>query len=302
MVGATPVFADVDLGTFNITPETIESVVTPRTRAVIPVHQFGLAADMDGINECARRHGLQVIEDAACAIGSRYRGRHVGALGSLACFSFHPRKVITTGEGGMLVTDDDTLASRARTLINHGASVPDVAKHNAKTLAALSAEEFHDVGYNYRMTSFQGAIGVCQMKRLDDILESRRVLASRYNSAFAAEDYLIPPHVPDYAEPNWQSYAVRVADLCPVSRDEIVQRLLAANISCRPGYMACHSQPAYRSMHPAPQLPNTEKALSSVIILPLHPQMTDDQQDHVITTLLGALRSVGGLTAYVPRS
>src|SRR5438093_13777705 len=128
MVGATPVFADIDLATFNITPETVETVITPRTKAIMRVHQFGLPADIDGMMTVARRHQLTVIEDAACAMGSRYCGHPVGSLGNMACFSFHPRKAVTTGEGGMLVTDDAALAARARVLLNHGASVSDLLK------------------------------------------------------------------------------------------------------------------------------------------------------------------------------
>lgn len=289
MVGAVPVFADIDPGTFNVTPETIEAVVTPRTKAIMPVHQFGLPADVDGVTNVARSHGLVVIEDAACAMGSRYRGRPVGSRGNVTCFSFHPRKAVTTGEGGMLVTDDDVLAARARVLINHGASVSDLVKHKAGTVEALLAEEFHELGYNYRMTNLQGALGVVQMSRLDGILALRHKFAERYSAAFAEISGIIPPAVPDYATHGWQSYAIRLADDARVSRNEVAQRLLDAGIACRPAYMACHLQDVFRRLYPDLRLPGTERALKSVIILPLYPQMSDAEQEYVINCVARAM-------------
>lgn len=293
MVGAVPVFADIDLETFNVSSTAVEAVVTDRTRAILPVHQFGLPADMDAIVEVARRHKLLVIEDAACAIGSRYKGRPIGSLGNTTCFSFHPRKVITTGEGGMLVTDDADLATRARILLNHGASVSDLIKHNAGSVEALLAEEFHEVGYNFRMTNLQGALGLGQMKRLGEILGLREMRAVRYSQAFTRMRCIIPPYVPDYAVSNWQSYAIRVTDDSPVERNVVAQRLLDAGVACRPAYMACHVQPVYGSLYPELRLPNTEKALSSVIILPLYPQMTDEEQDYVIEVVSKAVLGKG---------
>ncbi|MDQ2922655.1 MAG: DegT/DnrJ/EryC1/StrS family aminotransferase, partial [Acidobacteriota bacterium] len=216
MVDAVPVFADIDLNTFNVTPETIEPLITSRTKAIMPVHQFGLPANVEGITETARRHDLVVIEDAACAMGSSYRGRPLGSLGNTTCFSFHPRKAVTTGEGGMLVTDDGELAARARVLLNHGASVSDLAKHQAGTVEALLDEEFHEVGYNYRLTNLQGALGMVQLKRLDGILEQRRMRAEKYSASFDEMPHLISPTVPDYSTPCWQSYAVRIAEDAPV--------------------------------------------------------------------------------------
>jgi dTDP-4-amino-4,6-dideoxygalactose transaminase len=294
MVGAVPVFADIDLDTFNVTPETIEPLITSRTKAIMPVHQFGLPADVEGLTETARRHELIVIEDAACAMGSAYRGRPLGSLGNTTCFSFHPRKAVTTGEGGMLVTDSDELAARSRMLLNHGASVSDLVKHQAGTVEALLAEEFHEVGYNYRLTSLQGALGTVQLTRLDGILEQRRMRAEKYSASFAEMSHIIPPTVPDYATPCWQSYAIRVADSASVSRNEVAQQLLDAGVACRPAYMACHVQPVYRRLYPELHLPNTERALETVIILPLYPQMTDAEQEYVIDCVLSALPHPSG--------
>ena len=288
MVGAMPVFVDID-DTLNLDPLKVEAAVTPRTRAIMPVHQFGLPCDMDRIQEIARRRQLLVIEDAACALGSEYKGTRVGALGSTTCFSFHPRKLITTGEGGMLITEDDALAAKVRVLLNHGASVSDLAKHKSGTVAALLAEEFHEVGYNYRMTNLQGALGVAQMKRLEHILNERRSRAARYTESFREMPGVLPPIVPEGVLPNWQSYAIRVSDDCPVSRNAIAQYLLDRGIACRPAYMACHLQPVYASLCPGLHLENTSKALNSVIILPLYPQMSEEEQTAVIQGVRQAL-------------
>lgn len=292
MVGARPVFADIELETFNVTADTLEAALTPKTRALMPVHQFGLPADLDAIQALATRRKVVVIEDAACALGSRYRGKPIGSFGNLACFSFHPRKLITTGEGGMLTTDDAALATRARVLLNHGASISDMVKHKAGTVEALLSEEFGEVGYNYRMTNLQGALGVVQMGRLGSILAGRLARASRYTERLSGVPEIIVPRIPAGATPNWQSYAVRIREGGSEMRNAVTQRLLDAGIACRPAYMACHVQPAYRLLNPSLRLPNTEQALATVILLPLYPQMTDAEQDHVMDVLTEAVRAL----------
>jgi len=294
MAGATPVFADIDPSTFNVTPESLEAQISSRTRAFLPVHQLGMPIDLGGVYELASVHRAVVIEDAACALGSRYMDSSIGGTGTMACFSFHPRKVITTGEGGMLVTDDDVLAARARTLTHHGASISDVTKHQTRSVKTLMAEEFSEVGYNYRMTNLQGAIGSVQMQRLEEILKLRRDRADRYSEAFSQIPYVIPPMVPDYATPNWQTYALWVEENAPVSREELIQLLLDAGIACRPGLIACHTQPAYRGLYPGLRLPHTEEALRRVITLPIYPQMGDDEQDYVISSVSAALLGTSG--------
>lgn len=283
MTGAEPAFADIELETFNVTAATMERCITSRTKALMPVHQFGMPCDMGPIRELARDRGFIVIEDAACALGSRYRAKAIGGLGNVSCFSFHPRKLISTGEGGMILTDDDKVAARARVLINHGASVSDAAKHRANSVEALLAEEFHELGYNYRMTNLQGALGVAQMERLQDILERRSFLAARYSKAFQASEHIVRPFVPSYATPNWQSYAIRIGDSSGIRRNSVAQALLDAGVACRPGYMTCHSQPPYKNQG---NLPETEKAYESVIILPLYQEMTQLEQDYVIEQFL----------------
>ena len=282
MVGAKPVFIDIDLDTFNIRAEKIKPFITPQTKAIIPVHQFGLPADMDDIMAIANKYDLIIIEDAACAIGSSYRDNHIGSLGNMTCFSFHPRKIITTGEGGMLLTDNEETAYKARVLINHGASISDLSKHKSNTVESLLAEEFHEVGYNYRLTNLQGALGLAQMGILDRLLARRKLKAERYEEAFSEISHIITPKIPDDRKPNWQSYVIRLREDSPIKRNKLIQNLLDAGIACRPAYMACHSQPIYKDLYSGLRLPETEEALRTVIILPLYPQMTDQEQDYVI--------------------
>jgi len=180
--GATPVFVDIDPCTYNLHPEGIEAAITPRTKAIMPVHQIGLAADIDRINVVARQHDLVVIEDAAPAIGAMYKGKRVGDLGNPTCFSFHPRKVITSGEGGMILTNDENLAERARLLRAHGMSLSDLARHQAKNVVI---EEYHDIGYNYRMSDLHAAVGIEQMKKLNFILTRRKAIAEQYDAALS---------------------------------------------------------------------------------------------------------------------
>lgn len=290
MVGADPVFVDIEPGSFNASARTLAPHVTRRTRAILVVHQFGLPAEMDEIEAFAREHGLALVEDAACALGSRLRGTPVGGRGNVTCFSFHPRKVITTGEGGMLVMGDEALARRARELVNHGASIADTRKHESRTVAGLRAEEFREVGYNYRLTDLQGAVGVVQMGRLDELVGARRRLAVRYGEALATLPGLVLPSVPEHASPNWQSYVVRVESSGPVSRDTLAQTLLDAGIACRPGYTACHRAPAYADVATG-ALPETDRARETTLVLPLYPEMQEAEQSRVIETIW---RAVGG--------
>lgn len=283
--GARPVFVDIDPATYNIDPTLIEAAITSRTRAILPVHQMGLPCDLPAILAIADRYGLPVVEDAACAIGAaiRFDGRweRIGRPhGAIACFSFHPRKVITTGDGGMLTTSDPELDRRFRLLRQHGMSVPDLVRHNASTVVF---EEYPIVGYNYRMTDIQAAVGRVQLRRLPDLLARRIELADAYTDALASIPGLEPPRAPDYARPNFQSYPVRVTPACPVARDDLMRRLLEAGISTRRGIMNAHQEPAYDD-DPA-QLPHSEAARDSVLLLPLFDALTADEHDHVIRTL-----------------
>src|SRR5450631_3678758 len=229
--GATPIFGDIDPHTYNLDPERIEEVVSPRTKAILVVHQIGLPAEMIAILAVAAKHGLAVIEDAACAIGSEYDGNLIGKpLGSMACFSFHPRKVLTTGEGGMITTNDSQLAESLRRLRQHAMSMSDVARHNAKQ---VSAETYDEVGFNFRMTDMQAAVGITQLGRLDAFLQRRRYLAARYTESLRTLPWLQTPIVPAGSLSNYQSYMVRLKDGSAAERDAIMQELLEKNISSR---------------------------------------------------------------------
>jgi len=277
--GATPVFADVDPRTYNIDPEAIERAVTSRTKAIMPVHQLGLPADMDPILGLAAEHGLAVVEDAACAIGSAYKGRRIGSLGPLACFSLHPRKVITTGEGGMIAVNDPEVATRLRTLRQHAMDVSDLVRHGAKDVVI---ERYPERGWNHRMTDMQATLGLCQLEALDEILAARTRLAARYTEALASIPGIEPPFDPDYAERTWQSYAVR---LLPEAGDrtELMRALLHDGVPTRRGVMAAHEEEAYAGT--AGPLPATEDVTRNTLMLPLFAGMTDAQQDYVIERL-----------------
>jgi dTDP-4-amino-4,6-dideoxygalactose transaminase len=288
--GATPVFADIDPLTWNLDPRAAEAAITPRTRALLVVHQIGMPADLDQFLAVGVRHGIPVVEDAACAIGSRYKGRPIGGDGVMACFSFHPRKVVTTGEGGAVTTNDPHLAGQVRLLRQHGMSVPDTVRH-ASTRVIF--EEYVCVGYNYRMTDLQAAVGLEQLKKLDGIVARRRELAFRYTEALADHPWLRPPLVPEYAEPNFQSYAVQLTPKAPMSRNEVMQRLLGRGIATRRGIMLSHREPPYaRDRHA--DLRHSEAASLNSLLLPLYPQMTAREQGHVVEALF-ALVGGGGL-------
>lgn len=281
--GATPVFCDIDLMTYNLDPARVEEAISPRTKAILVVHQIGLPAAMDQILEIARRHGLAVVEDAACAIGSEYNGKPIGSpLGTLACFSFHPRKILTTGEGGMITTADAALAERLRRLRQHAMSLSDVARHSATT---ISTETYDEVGYNFRMTDMQAAIGLVQLQRLPGFLARRRYLAERYTSALSHLPWLAVPHVPPECRHNYQSYMVRLRGGFTRRRDSLMQDLLGKRISTRRAIMAIHRERPYQSDRWSECLPMTEVATDSSLILPLFHQMTDSEQDYVIESL-----------------
>jgi perosamine synthetase len=292
--GATPVLADVALDTFNITAEEIEQRRTPRTRAVMPVHLFGLAAEMDPILEVARRWSLRVVEDAACALGTLYRGRHVGALGGGGAFSFHPRKAITTGEGGMYTTADPAKAKHARSLRDHGATKSDHARHGARGAALLPT--FDMVGYNYRMTDLQAAVGVAQLGKLPGILTDRIARAKRYDALLAGIPGLVRPAEPEGHRHSYQSYVCRL-DTDGLSEREIrhgnavrngvMQALEDERIATRQGTHAVHMLDYYaRTYGYQPMdLPGAFAADQLSLTLPLYAGMTDAEQDRVVERL-----------------
>lgn len=301
--GATPVFADVSLDTFNVTAEEIERRITPRTRAVMPVHLFGLAAEMDPILELGRRRGLAVIEDSACALGTLYGGRHVGALGSGGAFSFHPRKAITTGEGGMYTTADPGKAARARSLRDHGAAKSDHARHTAKGAALLPV--FDMVGYNYRMTDLQAAVGVAQLGKLPRVLAARIARAKRYDTLLAGMPDLALPVEPAGHRHSYQSYVCRLRTegvsepaiaAGHARRNELMEALEADRIATRQGTHAVHLLGFYaRTYGLAPMdYPAAYAADRLSLSLPLYADMTDEEQDRVVERLAWHLQHSAG--------
>jgi len=279
-VGATPVFVDIDPTTFNLDPNRIEESITPRTRAILVVHQIGLPAALNEILDIARRRNLIVIEDAACAIGAAYQGQRVGLPHAfMACFSFHPRKILTTGEGGMLTTSDENVAKRMRSLRQHAMGTSDLARNKSSTILS---ESYDEVGYNYRMTDMQAAIGMVQLRRVDGFLERRRALAQRYSKELGQLGWLTPPREPSECRHNYQSYMARLAKDAPISRDALMQGLLDRGVSSRRGIMASHRELPYQDPKWDKVLVETNKATDESIILPLFHQMTEDEQTYVI--------------------
>jgi perosamine synthetase len=286
--GAVPVFVDIDPATFNLDPNELSAAITPRTRAILCVHQIGLPCDLARILPIARRHGLPVIEDAACAIGAEIRldgaWSRIGAPhGDVACFSFHPRKVITTGEGGMLTTRHADWDHQFRLLRQHAMSVSDSVRHNA---ARVVFEDYPISGFNYRMTDIQASIGRRQLQRLDGIVERRRELAANYASLLADVPDTQPPREPEWARSNWQSYCVRLPSWA--SQLQTMQAMLDAGVATRRGVMCAHLEAAYAGA-PAPPLPASEEAHRRCILIPLYPEMTAADQIAVVEALRSAL-------------
>ena len=279
-VGATPVFADVDLTTGNLTVETVDAVRTPRTRAVVAVHQGGVPFDTAALRKAADGWGVGLVEDAACAAGSTAYGQPAGAGAAVAAWSFHPRKLITTGEGGMVTTDDAGWAARLRRLREHGMNVSAADRHAS---AQPVLEAYLETAYNYRMTDIQAAVGLVQLGRLAGLVAQRRQLAARYHELLAGIDGLVPVRDPAYGQTNYQSFWV-LLDGFPAGRDEVLAELAARGVSARRGIMAAHLEPAYADVTPGP-LPVTERLTRDSLILPLHHALTADDQDHIAGVL-----------------
>ena len=278
--GATVVFCEVDPRTFNADPADIERRITKKTKALMPVDQIGLGCDIDAINDIAKRHGIDVVEDAAPTIGGTYKGRRVGSNAHQTVFSFHPRKVITTGEGGMITTDDDALADKARRLRAHAMSVSDLDRHKADRPIL---EEYHELGFNYRMTDIQASIGLVQIRRLDELLRIRVAKADRYTRELADLKKVRTPYTPPYATHTYQSYCLDFDR--SVDRDDLMARLLRRGVATRRGVMASHLEKVYRDRVGKVSLPITEEKARSTMLIPLFATMTDDEQSYVIESL-----------------
>ena len=287
-VGARPVFADVDSHTGNVTAATIAEALTEATRAVIVVDQGGVPVDLDSIRALCDPLGIVVIEDAACGAGSTYRGRPVGAGAELATWSFHPRKLLTTGEGGMLTTSNEHWAARARQLREHSMSVSASAR---ATSVLAPPEEYLEVGFNFRMTDLQAALGLVQLGRLSEIVRRRRQLAARYTELLAGIPGLRPVADPPWGESNFQSYWVEIDPKVCCDREGVMEALAMADISARRGIMAAHRQPAYWNIETGnASLDATEWLTDNTLILPLYHQLTEADQDRVVEALRASVR------------
>jgi dTDP-4-amino-4,6-dideoxygalactose transaminase len=293
-MGAKPVFCDIDLSTFNIDPGQIEGLITPRTVGIIPVHLFGLCAEMQPIQEIAQKHNLWVVEDAACGFGARYHGKHAGTFGEMGCFSFHPRKSITTGEGGMITTEREEFDRMGRILRDHGASRSDLSRHTGKAGFLLS--EYNHLGYNYRMTDIQGALGCAQMDRAAWILETRSQRARHYNQLLTEVEWLETPSVPDGFVHGYQAYVclfrpedptLNNADRLYQQRNELMTHLETKGIATRQGTHAPVLQGYYTEKYALrlEQFPNAYLADRLGLTLPLYAQMTEIEQALVCQSL-----------------
>jgi perosamine synthetase len=287
-VGATPVFVDVEADTGNMDPGLVAGAITPRTRAILAVHQLGMPCDLGRLLPLAEQHHLALVEDAACAVGSEIRltagiwepiGRPRGVL---ATFSFHPRKIITTGDGGMITGRDPQLMERLAQLRTHAMSLSTAQRHGA---GKVVFEAYPEVGYNYRLSDIQGAVGREQLKRLPQLITNRRRLAARYREALSEVPQVALPQEPAWARSNWQSYWIILTPEGPKSQMEVMQALLARGIHTRRGVMCAHREPAYRDLPLRQPLPVSEYLQDRGIILPLYPEMTAAEQDQVIAAL-----------------
>ena len=288
-VGATPVFADVEPEDGNVSARTVEPVLTGRTRAVVVVDQGGMPADVEPLRQLCERRGIALVEDAACAAGSRYHDAPVGAGALLAAWSFHPRKLLTTGEGGMLTTSDEQVADRARRLREHGMSISAAARHQSRQPVI---ESYLEVGFNFRMTDIQAAVGLVQLRKLDAMVDRRRELAARYQAMLSDVPGLRAVKDPAWGESNFQSFWVELDPGFPLSRNALLTALAQHGVSARAGIMAAHRQPAYAGQRHV-DLPVTERLTDQTLILPLFHTMTELEQQAVVAVI----RRAAGLRA-----
>lgn len=287
--GAKPVFVDIDPATYNLDPAAVAKAITPRTRAILAVHQMGMPCDLKALVALANRHDIALIEDAACAVGSQIRANNEWDLigkpyGQIACFSFHPRKVITTGEGGMLTTSSPEIDRKVRLWRQHSMSVPDTVRHGS---SQVIFESYLDVGFNYRMTDIQAAIGRKQLDRLPALVTRRRTVAAQYNELLQDIDGLRLPHEMEWARSNWQSYCVRLPD--HADQMAVMQGLLDQGVATRRGIMCAHREAPYRNKRRRHDLRQSELAQDHAILLPIYAQMTEDDVSRVAMLLRAEL-------------
>ncbi|MBE9207151.1 DegT/DnrJ/EryC1/StrS family aminotransferase [Nostoc sp. LEGE 06077] len=287
-VGAKVVFADVEIDTFNIDPVALEAAITPKTKAVVVVHLFGLAARMQEILVIAQKYNIAIIEDAACAVGTTYNGQPVGGLGDIGCFSFHPRKVITTGEGGMVTTNHGELAERLKVLRNHGAS----PNRDIEATKPYYMGRFDHLGFNLRFSDIQAAIGLAQMAKLNQLLSDRISCAKQYNVLLESIADIATPSISPMCGHSYQSYVIRILEGGNNRRNAIMEALAEDGIQTRPGTHAVHRLGYYQNKYnlKAEQYPHAANAEDLTITLPIFPGMTDSDQQLVVNSLKAGLR------------
>ena len=281
---AKVVFVDIDPATFNIDPTKLAEKITKRTKAIIPVHLFGLCADMDAIKEVAGN--IPLVEDGACASGSTYNGIYAGGLGDIGCFSFHPRKSVTTGEGGMVTTNDDAIANVISILRNHGASISEEQRHHGPRPYILP--DFNLMGYNYRMTDLQGAVGTVQLKKLESLIAEREKWAGYYKEQLKDVSWLSLPECSDKYKHGWQSFVTLVDEQkSPYPRNKIMEKLQEKGISTRPGTHAVHMLDYYKKKyHLKPEdYPGAQIANNQSMAIPLHNRMAEDDFNYIVNAL-----------------
>lgn len=280
-VGAKPIFAEVNPKTYNLDVVDTERKITSKTKAILLVHQIGMPADIDAFKRLADTYNLKLIEDAACAAGSAFQGAKIGSHSELVCFSLHPRKVISTGDGGFITTNREDHYKRMKLLRQHGMSVNDRVRHES---AKVIFEDHVEVGYNYRMTDIQAAVGIKQLEKLDWIVEERRKIAMQYHEAFGDIDFIRIPVEENGYFSNYQSYSIYLKEDCPISRNELMQKMLDAGVSTRRGIMTSHRETAYKNECAGLSLPVSENACDNSIILPLYIPMSQEDIKKVIET------------------
>jgi len=286
-VGATPVFAEVNED-YNIDVKHAESLITPKTKAILIVHQIGFPANIDAFKELCDKHKIKLIEDAACAVGSSYKNAKIGSHSELVCFSFHPRKVITTGDGGMITTNNEEYYNRLKILRQHGMSINDRVRHSSDKILF---EDHLEVGYNYRMTDIQAAVGIKQLERLDWIIEERRKIAHRYLNALKDIPGIRLPKENIDSYSNFQSFSIYLTPECKISRNDLMQKLLDMGISTRRGIMCSHRESAYKKEYHNIQLPISEDLQDRSILIPLYIPMNENEIEQVIAGFKKAILS-----------
>ena len=300
--GAVPIFVDIEAGGYNIDADRVAQAITPKTRAILCVHQIGMPCDLTALQMIAQAHGLALIEDAACAIGSEIRmmgeWQKIGQPhGDVACFSFHPRKVITTGEGGMLTTRHAHLDQKFRLWRQHGMSIPDTQRHNA---SEILFEDYPVPGYNYRMTDIQAAVGRVQLPRLPEIVQRRRAIADTYRRLLSGVAGIHLPHEPEWARSNWQSFCVALDPM--IDQRGLMQDLLDQGVTTRRGIMCMHLEDAMRDVPRRHRLLQSQMARDHSVLLPLFAQMTDDEVGKVAEVLRKSLRQRIGRQMPAPQN